>query len=83
MTKTCPGRICSLDGLMDNLKKIYLLTDGLFFRAASVAFGNSQARGQIESAAANLCHSHSNAGSGPQLQLTPQLVTKPYTQPTE
>ena len=34
-----------------------------FFRAAPVAYGNSQARGQIRATAASLYHSHSNAGS--------------------
>ena len=33
------------------------------FRATAVAYGSSQARGQIRTAAANLCHSHSNARS--------------------
>ena len=32
------------------------------FRAALVACGNSQARGQISAVAAGLCHSHSNVG---------------------
>ena len=35
----------------------------VFFRAAPVAYGSSQARGQIGAAAASLYHSHSNAGS--------------------
>ena len=35
----------------------------LIFRAASVAYGSSQARGQIGAVATNLHHSHSNAGS--------------------
>ena len=42
------------------------------FRAALVACGGSQAKGQIGAVAASLCHSHSNAGSEPQLQPTPQ-----------
>ena len=33
------------------------------FRAAPVAYGDFQARGRIRAAAANLQHSHSNAGS--------------------
>ena len=39
----------------------------LFFKAASVAYGSSWARGRIRAAAANLCHSHSNTGSKPHL----------------
>ena len=44
-----------------------------FFRAVPVAYGSSQARGQIETAAAGLQHSHSNTGSKSHLQLTLQL----------
>ena len=45
----------------------------LFFRAALVAYGVAQPRGQI-GAASSLCHSHSNAGSKLCLQPTPQLM---------
>ena len=38
------------------------------------ACGSSQARGQIGAAAAGLHHSHSNAGSEPCLNPTPQLT---------
>jgi len=41
------------------------------FRAAGVAYGCSQAKGQIRAAAAS--HSHSNMGSEPHLWHTPQL----------
>ena len=34
-----------------------------FFRATGVAYGTSQARGQMRTAAAGLHHSHSNNGS--------------------
>ena len=44
------------------------------FRAAPVAYGGSQARGQIGAIAAGLHHSHSNAGSQPCLRPTPQLM---------
>ena len=41
------------------------------FRAASAAYGSSQARSPIRAAAAGLHHSHSNAGSElPQLMAT-------------
>ena len=49
----------------------------LFFRAAPVAHGGSQARGPNEAVAAGLHHSHSNAGSKPSLQSTPQLTATP------
>ena len=39
----------------------------LLFRAVPVAYGGSQARGQIGATAAGLCHSHSNAGLEPHL----------------
>ena len=46
----------------------------LRFRATPVAYGGSQARGQIRDTAASLHHSHSNAGSKPHLRPTPQLT---------
>ena len=39
--------------------------------------------GQIGAVAASLCHSHSNVGSEPQLQPTPQLTVTPDPQPIE
>ena len=42
--------------------------------AAPAAYGGSQARGRIGAAAASLHQSHSNAGSEPRLQPTPQLT---------
>ena len=46
----------------------------LLFRAVPVAYGSSQGRGQIGAIAAGLHHSHSNVGSEPHLQPTPQLT---------
>ena len=48
-----------------------------FSRAALVAYGGSQFRGRIGAVAAGLHHSHSNAGSHPCLQPTPQLIVTP------
>ena len=45
--------------------------------AAPVAHGGSQARGRIGAIADSLCQSHSNAGSEPRLQPTPQLMATP------
>ena len=45
--------------------------------AAPAAYGGSQARGQIGAVAASLRNSHSNAGSEPHLQTTPQLMVAP------
>ena len=53
------------------------------FRAAPTACGGSQASGQIEAAAASPHHSHSNAGSMPYLQPTPQLLQGQILKPTE
>ena len=46
----------------------------LLFRASPAAYGGSQARGPIRATAAGLHHSHSNTGSKPCLQATPQLT---------
>ena len=49
------------------------------FRAASTAYGGSQARGRIGAADAGLHHSHSNAGFELHLQLAPQVAAIPDT----
>jgi len=48
-----------------------------FSRAALVAYGGSQVRGRIRAVATGLRQSHSNAGSQPCLQPTPQLTAVP------
>ena len=53
------------------------------FRAAPVARGSSQAKGQIGAEAASLRHSHSNLGSELRLRPTPQLMATPDLLPTE
>ena len=45
--------------------------------AAQAAYGGSQARGPIGAVATGLRQSHSNAGSEPRLQPTPQLTATP------
>ena len=50
---------------------------------ALTAYGGSQARGLIGAVAASLRQSHSNVGSEPCLQPTPQLTATPDPQPTE
>ena len=49
----------------------------VFFRAIPSAYGGSQARGLIRATAASLHQSHSNSGSEPHLQPTPQLTATP------
>ena len=44
-----------------------------FLRAASPAYGNSQAKVWIRATAASLCHNHSNTRSELPLRTTPQL----------
>ena len=46
-------------------------------RAAPAAYGGSQARGPVGAVATGLRQSHSNAGSEPRLQPTPQLTATP------
>ena len=45
--------------------------------AAPTAYGGSQARGRIGAVATGLRQSHSNSGSEPHLQPTPQLTATP------
>ena len=45
--------------------------------APPAAYGGSQARGPIGAVATGLRQSHSNAGSEPRLQPTPQLTATP------
>ena len=56
-------------------KKIFFLF--CLFRSIPTAYGSSQSRGQFGATAANLHHSHSNAGSEPHLWPTPQLMAMP------
>lgn len=49
------------DGNSDIIVVIIIII--VFFKAAPVAYGGSQARGQIAAVAASLHHSHSNTGS--------------------
>ena len=58
---------------------IFIFLFFCLFRTTFVAYGGSQARGQIGAIAASLCHSHSNARSESHLQLTPQLTVMPDT----
>ena len=60
---------------------LFFLSFFAFSRAAPTAYGGSQARGRIEAIAAGLRQSHSNAGSQPHLQPTPQLKATPDPQP--
>ena len=62
---------------------LFLLLFGFVFclfdfpRAAPLSYGGSQARGLNGAVAAGLHQSHSNTGSQPHLQPTPQLMAMP------
>ena len=69
------GRKSSTEGRISNdIPKLFF--GFCFFRATSTAYGDSQARGQIEAAAASLHHSHGNTRSEPHPQPTLQLPTR-------
>ena len=61
----------SLKKILSVARLVILL---LLFRATPSAYRSSQARGQIGPTAASLHHSHSNGGSEPRLQSTPQIM---------
>ena len=61
----------------DHFLFIYFFVFLLFLWAAPAAYGGSQARGRIGAVATGLRQSHSNAGSEPRLQPTPQLTATP------
>ena len=65
--------ISSQKGLISSLLRVPpSLFSFCLFRTAPVAYGGSQTRGLIGAAVAGLHHSHSNVGSEPWLQPTPQ-----------
>ena len=74
---------CSLFILFYFYLFIYLFSLFAISWAAHAAHGGSQARGPIRAVATGLRQSHSNAGSEPSLQSTPQLTAMPDPQPTE
>ena len=55
----------------------FLFLSFCLFRVAPEAYGSSQARSLIAAIAAGLCQSHSNTGSKPRLQPTPELTAMP------
>ena len=65
------------------LEQFFLFFFLFLFRAAPMPYGSSQARGRSGATAADLHHSHSNMGSEPHLQPTPQVTATPDPQPTE
>ena len=60
--------------MTDPSTHIYQCFVFFFFKATGMAYGSSQARGQIRAVAAGLRHNHSNSGSKLCLPPTPQLT---------
>ena len=58
MGDSCPSKCLTPQRV--SMKHFFFLN---LFRAAHMACGNSQARGQIRAMAAGLCHSYNNASS--------------------
>ena len=69
--------ICFINLQEGNTAYSVVKNNFFFFRAASMAYGGSQARGRTRAVAASLHHSHSNVGSELILQSTPQLRAMP------
>ena len=65
-----------LSGLVILLFFLFFCLFGISW-AAPAAYGDSQARGPIGAVAIGLRQSHSNVGSEPRLQPTPQLTATP------
>ena len=81
--------VSRIDGEQWTFLRLYRMNIYLFICLFAIswadpsAYGGSQARGLIRTAATGPCQSHSNAGSQPRLQPTPQLTATPDCQPTE
>ena len=75
----CTLHPCDTNFVAGNLYFFFCLfcLFAFFSRAAPEAYGGSQPKGLIGAVATRLCHSHSNAGSEPHLQPTPQLTSTP------
>ena len=79
MYKKLPTFLLNENILNKNLVSIFFFLS----RATLAAYGSSWAKGGIRSVVACLHHSHSNTGSEPGLQPTPQLTAMPDPQPIE
>ena len=67
----------SLKYPIGDVKETVCLFFFFFSWATPAAYGGSQARGRIGAVVSGLRQSHSNAGSEPRLQPTPQLTATP------
>ena len=79
----CSVLFINIQIILQNSYCPFLFLNFLFFRAAPTACESSQARGRIGAVATDLHGSHSNSGSEPKLQPTPQRTATPDPWPTE
>ena len=61
-----------------NFRVLFYFSLFVFLGSHVEAYGGSQARGRIGAVGARLHHSHSNTGSEPHLQSTPQFMATLY-----
>ena len=81
----CGKSYCPIDNSLSliafwhsRMFQIHLFFFFFLFRAVSMAYGSSQARGLTGATASSQCHSHSSARSEPHLQPTSQLMAMPW-----
>ena len=74
LSDTCIADEMSFPSLLLAFSLYFFPSVFCLFRAVSLPYGGSQARGVIEAIAAGLHHSHSNAGSKLSVQPTLQLM---------
>ena len=82
--QSSPASFTNLSQVSGTVPRVYLCSISVcvcvcvcvcvYFMAAPVVYGDSQARGLIRTIAAGLPHSHSNVESEPRLQPIPQLT---------
>ena len=72
-----PLSCCPRQKIVSYLRLFLFSFSFCLLRATPTAYGDSQTRGWRGAAAVGLRHSHSNAGSKPWLQPTPQLTAMP------
>ena len=73
----CAAKWPKTQNKSDLAQHLYLFLFCVFSRATPEAYGGSQTKGLIGAVAADLCQSHSNVGSEPRLQPTPQITAMP------
>ena len=67
----------SISGRKDHVESDIFILFYCLFTVTPTAYGSSQARGRLRTAAASLHHSHCNMESEPRLRPIPQLTATP------